>query len=68
MNALAVMFVTVIVFAVALGALIALPVMWLWNGCLVGAINGVNEITYLQAWGLYVMSNLIFKTTVTKSS
>ena len=57
-----------IVLAIAIGALLALPVMWLWNGCLVGAIDGVKEVTYLQAWGLYILSHFLFKNVVSSSS
>ena len=46
------------------GLLFSLPVYLLWNGCLVGAITGVNEITWLQAWGLNVLCGFLFKTTV----
>ncbi len=42
------------------------PVMMLWNGCLVGAIDGVKEVTWLQAWGLQFLFILLFKTTITK--
>jgi len=42
------------------------PVMMLWNGCFVGAIDGVREITWLQAWGLQFLFNLLFKTAITK--
>lgn len=52
---------------VAIGALIALPVMWLWNGCLVPAINGINEIGWLQAWGLFILSGMLFRSTSTKT-
>ena len=38
------------------------PVMALWNGCLVDAVQGVKEITWLQAWGLTVLFGLLFKT------
>ena len=41
------------------------PVMMLWNGCLVGAVDGVHEITWLQAWGLQFLFGILFKTTVT---
>jgi hypothetical protein len=41
------------------------PVMMLWNGCLVGAIDGVQEIGWLQAWGLQFLFNLLFKTSIT---
>ena len=42
------------------------PVMMLWNGCLVGAIDGVKEVTWLQAWGLQFLFSLLFKTAITK--
>jgi hypothetical protein len=44
--------------------LLSWPVYMLWNGCLVDAINGINEVTWLQAWGLTVLCGLMFKTTV----
>lgn len=46
---------------VIVGAIISFPVMWLWNGCLVGAVAGVSEITALQAFGLYVLFGMLFK-------
>jgi len=36
----------------------------LWNGCLVGAVAGVAEVTWLQAWGLTILCGFLFKTTV----
>lgn len=54
----------VVGFVVALGLLFSLPVMLLWNGCLVGAIAGVNEISWLQAWGIMVLFGLLFKSSV----
>ena len=47
-----------------LSFLLSWPVYMLWNGCLVGAVTGVNEVTWLQAWGIAVLSGLLFKTTV----
>jgi hypothetical protein len=44
-----------------LSALFSLPVMWLWNGCLVGAIDGVHNISWLQAWGIGVLCAFLFK-------
>jgi hypothetical protein len=38
----------------------------LWNGCLVDAIEGVKEVTWLQAWGLNILAGFLFKTTVNK--
>ncbi len=42
--------------------LISWFVMMLWNGCLVGAVAGVSEIGWLQAWGISVLTCLLFKT------
>jgi hypothetical protein len=53
--------IVVVVMVVAIGLLFSLPVMLLWNGCLVGAITGVNEISWLQAWGILVLAGLLFK-------
>jgi len=37
------------------------PIYMLWNSCLVGALAGVAEIGWLQAWGIAVLSGLLFK-------
>ena len=42
-----------------LGLLTSLPVFLLWNGCLVGAIDGVHEIGWFQAWGLTMLFNIL---------
>jgi hypothetical protein len=47
--------------------LLSWPVYMLWNGCLVGAVAGVSEVTWLQAWGLNILTGIMFKTTVGKS-
>jgi hypothetical protein len=51
---------------IATGLILSLPVMWLWNGCLIGAVAGVSEIGWLQAWGISALCGLLFKTTITK--
>jgi hypothetical protein len=56
--------VTVIAGLFLLSFLLSWPVWMLWNGCLVGAINGVNEITWLQAWGLQFLFNLLVNTSI----
>ena len=50
-----------------LGFLLSWPVMWLWNNALVGAIVGVNEVSWVQAWGISVLFGLLFKTSVSNS-
>lgn len=56
---------TVIILAivVVLGLLLSFPLMLLWNGCLVPAIPGIQEISWLQAWGILIASNILFKST-----
>lgn len=66
MNTIFGLFVLGTIYAVVWGLLVAFPFMLLWNWCLVPAIPGVGEIGFLQAWGLYILTNLMFKTTVTK--
>ena len=49
---------------VLLSFLLSWPVYMLWNGCLVDAVAGVSEVTWLQAWGISILCGLLFKTTV----
>lgn len=42
-------------------------VMLLWNGCLVPAIDGVNQISWLQSLGLTVLFSLLFKSSAKSS-
>ena len=57
-------FIGLIAIALFLSFLLAWPVMMLWNGCLVPAVDGVKEIGWLQAWGLQFLVNLLFKMSV----
>ena len=52
---------------VFLSFVLSWPVMWLWNNALVGAVIGVNEVSWVQAWGISVLSGILFKTTVSNS-
>ena len=45
-----------------LSFLLSWPVYMLWNSCLVDAITGVNEVTWLQAWGITILCGFLFKT------
>jgi len=49
------------------GLLMSLPVMLLWNYCLVGAVVGVNAIGWLQAWGIMILCGFLFKASISKS-
>jgi uncharacterized membrane protein YccC len=55
-------FIGIVAAILVVSFLLSWPVMMLWNGCLVGAVDGVREIGWLQAWGLQFMLNLMFKT------
>ena len=43
---------------------LAFPVQWLWNHCLVPAVNGINAISFWQALGLMILANVLFRTSV----
>ena len=51
-----------------LSFLLSWPVYMLWNGCLVGAVAGVSEVYWLQAWGITILCGFVFKTTVTSKT
>ena len=52
-----------IALALFFSFLFSWPVWMLWNGCLVDAVAGVSEITWLQAWGLSILCSFLFKPT-----
>lgn len=52
-----------VVGALFVSFLFSLPVMLLWNGCLVDAVPGIKEITWLQGWGLSILTGILFKET-----
>jgi hypothetical protein len=54
-----------IAIIVMAGALFSLPVYFLWNGCLVGAVDGVHEVSWMQAFGLTILFSFLFKSTST---
>ena len=54
-------FVTLVASALFVSFLLAWPVMELWNGCLVPAVDGVKQIGWLQAWGLQFLVTMLFK-------
>ena len=57
----------VLLFIIALSFLLSYPVMLLWNGCLVPAVAGVSEVTWLQTWGLIILFHAMFSTSYNKS-
>jgi len=53
-------FMFVVIGLMIIGAIIAYPVMWLWNG-LMPVIFGLPIITAWQALGLTILSGFLFK-------
>lgn len=57
----------VVALVVIMGLLFAFPTMWLWNGCLVGLIDGVHPIDSVwTAFGINVLFGLLFKNNSSK--
>lgn len=52
-----------IALIVFIAVILALPAQLLWNGCLVPAVDGINEIGFLQALGLNFLFSILFKST-----
>lgn len=50
-----------LIIVIFLSLLMSLPVMLLWNYCLVPAVNGVNTIGWLQAYGITFLCSLLIK-------
>lgn len=50
-----------------LSFLLSWPVYMLWNGCLVDAVTGVKEVTWLQAWGINFLFGILFRSTISSS-
>lgn len=48
---------------VILSVIVSIPTWFLWNNCLVTAVDGVNEISLLQALGISLLFSILFKPT-----
>jgi hypothetical protein len=53
---------------VALSILYAVPIVFLWNWCLVGTIDGVHEINFWKALGISILINMISARSTTSQS
>jgi hypothetical protein len=51
--------VTALALVLLVSFLLSWPVMMLWNGCLVPAVEGLREIGWLQAWGISALVQLL---------
>lgn len=47
-----------------IGLLVSYPLMLLWNYCLVPAIPAIQEVGWLQMWGLMVLFQIILRPSV----
>ncbi len=52
----------------AISLLFAWPLQLLWNGCLVGAVDGVHSVSVLQMWGLSFLFGMLFKSSGSSKS
>lgn len=46
-----------VVLMIALSALLAYPYMLLWNAFLVKAIPGINQVEWMQMWGITILAH-----------
>jgi hypothetical protein len=60
MNKLEVVLAALGVLAVT-AVVLAWPTQLLWNGCLVGAVDGINPIGFWQALGLNFLFGILIK-------
>lgn len=62
------MFIGAVALVVFLGALMAFPVMWLWNSVMPNLFvaSVTKEIGFSDAWRLLVLCGLLFKSTLSK--
>ena len=60
----------IMVFGVAFGLLsfVVWIAMLLWNGALHNVFPAVPEVTFWQMWGLYLLSNILFKSSGSSNS
>jgi len=49
-----------------MATILAWPTQWLWNVCLVPAIDPVNTISFWQSLGLIILVSLLFNSTTPK--
>lgn len=54
-------FIAAILLIAFAALLMALPTKWLWNECLVPAVDGIHQIGFLQALGLNFLFSILFK-------
>lgn len=58
----------VVALIVIIGLIIAYPMMLLWNGCLVPAVDGLHDVGWLQMWGIIILFGILFRSSSSSSS
>ena len=60
----------ILVFGIAFGllSLVVWIAMLLWNGALRNVFSAVPEVTFWQMWGLYLLSNILFKSSISNNN
>ena len=54
-------FIAGITIILVLCVIIAFPIKWLWNSCLVGTVDGIHAINFWKALGLSVLFGLLVR-------
>lgn len=69
LGAIGVLLGVVLVLGVAFGILsVIVWIAWmLWNGVLCDVFPAVPEVTFWQMWGLYLLSNILFKSSISNN-
>jgi len=52
---------SIIALQVIFGLCFSWPVWILWNNCLVGALDSVREVSWMQAWGITMLFGFLFR-------
>lgn len=50
-----------LLLALLVSLMLSYPVMLLWNYCLMPAVNILEPVTWLQAWGIMILCSLFFR-------
>lgn len=61
-------FLLAIVALTTIALVMALPTQYLWNNCLIYAVDWVNPIGFWQALGINVLASILFKSSNNKIS
>ena len=56
-----------IIAIVILAVILALPTQWLWNTCLVPAVDSINPIGFWHALGINALCSILFKNNTSTS-